>query len=82
MCTSKCREKVRQFDAFAQPVSMAYKQQYEFNSALGGCCSILLAFCIVAYLVQAWIKIFVEVEFATTDTCDYKSYLHNGDEVF
>ena len=82
MCTTNCREKVRQLDAFSQPVTLAYKQKKVFNSACGGAMTLLFAFLILGYLIQAWVKIFVAVEFTQHDTCDYVSYFHNGGEVF
>lgn len=44
--------------------------------------TLLFALLIFGYLVQAWIRIFVAVEFTQHDTCDYISYFHNNGEVF
>ena len=49
---SKCKEFVREFDAFAPPIQLQYKKQKEFTSALGGCISIILGLTIFAYCIE------------------------------
>ena len=44
--------------------------------------TLIFALLILGYLIQAWVRIFVAVEFTQHDTCDYVSYFHNGGEVF
>ena len=38
----KIREKVKEQDFFGKPIQLTYKGDKEFNSSIGGCCSIIL----------------------------------------
>lgn len=45
----KVLEVIRGFDLFAVPVQLNYKGQKAFNTAVGGCCSLILTIGFISY---------------------------------
>ena len=69
-----CLDKIRKVDLFGQPVRMSYKQDYVFTSVCGGLVTIMLGVCLLVYVSQQAIDIFVNPTFWKTQECDFKSY--------
>ena len=75
----KIRELVRSVDAFATPVVLTYKREIEFDTAVGGCITILIGLLSAGYLAQQVVAISGNPTFAYSNTCDYSSYFASNE---
>ena len=63
---SSIQEQIRQRDLFGVPVQLTYKGERTFNTAYGGCCSILLVLGLCTYFIFEVQRSYLEPTFLST----------------
>ena len=72
-----CRDFIRNQDLFAAPVYLTYKGERAFNTAFGGCCSILFVLYAIAMVATGAISLWKNAKIAQNTSHAYLTYSHN-----
>ena len=71
---ASCGERLSSLDAFAPQIQLELKNKREFNTVIGGCCTIFFGILAISIIVIDLITVFIEPEMRKSEACLFVDY--------